>query len=498
MKTSRWIVGLVGLLLALLSVWQILAAAQGLEINTVRSTIPPLMVIAARGSADGSRPVVLVGHGFAGSSVVMRGFGLSLAHAGYTVVLWDFDGHGTNPQPLPFDAQRKALLKNAEAALAEAETRGLAASEQVAILGHSMGSGVALVFGQEHPETAATIAVSPVAQRVTPALPRNLLLMAGSLEAPFVRNAEERLSEAGGAGGDPAAGTGRKLVVVPNVEHVSILFSPAAHAAARDWLDATFGPRPGARTYTDRRVLWYGLGVLGSLLAAAALAPLVTEPAPVSTPDRPLWRRLGALAGGALGATLLLWLVSRIGLALQGLLGLLVGGYLILWFGVAGVLSLLLLRARPSLPPRRSVLGGLLAFAALWLGVGLMGQLVWLPWLLIPRRLLLWPLAGLLLLPWFLALYWTQYNAAGETARGASVAGRLGWWLAHSSVLAGALFLALRLSPELGFLVIVLPLFPIVLGLHAVVAAPHRGSWPFALSGALFTGWLLLAVFPLQ
>jgi hypothetical protein len=54
------------------------------------------------------------------------------------------------------------------------------------------------------------------------------------------------------------------------------------------------------------------------------------------------------------------------------------------------------------------------------------------------------------------------------------------------------------LSPELGFLVIVLPLFPIVLGLHALVSAPHRGSWPFALSGALFTGWLLLAVFPLQ
>ena len=89
---------------------------------------------------------------------------------------------------------------------------------------------------------------------------------------------------------------------------------------------------------------------------------------------------------------------------------------------------------------------GLLAFATLWLGVGLLGQLVWLPWLLIPRRLLLWPLAGLLLLPWFLALYWTQYNAASETARG-------------------------RALP---------------------------GSWPFALSGALFTGWLLLTVFPLQ
>ena len=123
-------------------------------------------------------------------------------------------------------------------------------------------------------------------------------------------------------------------------------------------------------------------------------------------------------------------------------------------------------------------------------GVGLLGQLVWLPWLLIPRRRLLWPLGVLLLLPWFLA--------AGETARGAGATGRLGWWLGHSAVLAGGLLLTLRLSPELGFLILILPLLPIVFGLHALAAAPHRGSWPFALSGALFTSWLFLVVFPLQ
>lgn len=81
---------------------------------------------------------------------------------------------------------------------------------------------------------------------MTTALPRNLLLMAGSLEPSFVRNAEQRLSEAGGPGGDPAAGTARKLLIVPGVEHLSILFAPTAHATARDWLDATFGHQPGA------------------------------------------------------------------------------------------------------------------------------------------------------------------------------------------------------------------------------------------------------------
>jgi pimeloyl-ACP methyl ester carboxylesterase len=435
------------------------------------------------------RPLVLIGHGFAGSSVVMRGFALSLAHAGYTVVLWDFDGHGANPRPLSLDTRGESLIANAEAVLAEAESRSLVAPGRVAILGHSMGSGVALAFGQTHPTTAATIAVSPVNRTVTRVLPRNLLLLAGGLEVPFVRNAEQLLSEAGGPDDDLASGTARKLLIIPNVEHLSILFAPLAHTATREWLDAIFGPQPGATTYTDRRVLWYGLGLLGALLVTAAFAPLVAEPPHAGASDHPLWRRLAALAGGSLGATLVLWIAGAAGLQLHNLLGLLVGGYLLIWFGAAGLLSLLLLQVQPSLPSRRALLRGLLAFLALWLGVGLLGQSVWLPWLLIPKRLLLWPLGSLLLLPWFLAV--------GEATRGASIAGRIGWWLGYSSVLTGGLFLALYLSPELGFLSIILPLFPAILGLHGLAAAPHRGSWPFALSGALFISWLLLAVFPL-
>jgi len=489
MKVRHWILAAAGLLLFLFSYWQIGRAASGLMITIMRSTDPEVHVLSPRGVPPGDRPLVLVGHGFAGSTVIMRGFALTLAHAGYTVALWDFDGHGTNPRPMPVSLGSDALLTNAEAALAALRDYGYDDLERVAILGHSMGSGVALAFGQAHPGMAATIAVSPVGTAVTPELPRNLLLMAGSLEARFLRNAEARLAEAGAAGGDPAAGTARKLVVVPGVEHISILFSPDAHTAARDWLDATFGPQPGARDYTDRRVLWYGLGLLGALLTGAGLAPLVAAREQGIAPRRPLWRRLVALAGGALGSTLILWLVGGLGLGLRDLLGLLVGGYLLLWFGLAGLLSLLFLWVRLPLPSGRALLGGLMAFAVLWLGVGLMGQLVWLPWLLISRRLVLWPLGIALLLPWFLA--------AGEMVQGARW-GRIGWWLAQSLAVAGALFLAMQLTPDLGFLILILPLFPVVQGLHALAAAPQRCSWAFALSGALFVSWLLLAVFPLQ
>jgi hypothetical protein len=73
----------------------------------------------------------------------------------------------------------------------------------------------------------------------------------------------------------------------------------------------------------------------------------------------------------------------------------------------------------------------------------------------------------------------------------------VGWWLAHSAVVCGSALLAFVLNPQLSFLALILPVFPLVLAAQALVAAPHRGRWAFALSGALFTSWLLLAVFPL-
>lgn len=489
MKTRNWLTSVAGLLLVLVSVWQIATVTRGLEVVALRSTDPPLVIITPAGPRDASRPLVLVAHGLAGSTVIMRGFGLTLAHAGYTAVLWDFDGHGANPNRVPSSVGNNSLLSSAEAALVEATARGYGDPARVAILGHSMGTAAALVFGQEHPETAATIAVSPVGVSVSPDLPKNLLLMAGALEPRFLRNAEERLAEAGGAGGSPQAGTARELLVVPGVEHISILFSPAAHSAARAWLDATLGLQPGAVDYVDRRVVWYGLGVLGALLLGAGLAPVTADPTSQVAASRPVWWRLAALAAGGLLSTLLLWLLGLAGLDLRSLLGMNVGGYLMIWFGLAGLLAQTFLWIRPRAPSRRALLGAILAFSVLWLGVGLLAQWVWLPWLLIPGRLVLWPLAVLLLLPWFLA--------AGETVQAARLGGRLGWWLAHSLVLLGALGLAVVLTPELGFLFLLLPLFPAVLGLHALAAAPQCGVWPFALSGALFVGWLLLAVFPL-
>ena len=115
------------------------------------------------------------------------------------------------------------------------------------------------------------------------------------------------------------------------------------------------------------------------------------------------------------------------------------------------------------------IIKGLVAFAALWLGVGLLGNFVWLPWLLIPSRLWLWIPASIILLPWFYAV--------GEASKQANGLGRIGWWLYEVVVVVAGFYLAITINPELGFIFLILPLDP--------------GDARFAYAGYLLKAWQL-------
>jgi pimeloyl-ACP methyl ester carboxylesterase len=479
-----------GIILILISTWQVYAAQEDLDIINLHESNPPVTIITPSKINLTSRPTILIAHGFAGSSVIMRGFALTLAHAGYTTISWDFQGHGENSSLMDPTTRANSLLQDTEAAISATETHYLIDTQRIAIIGHSMGSGVALSFGLNHPDTAATITISPVNQAVTHDLPKNLLLMAGSLEPQFAANAEELMINAGGQGGALNNGSARNLVIIPNVEHISILFSPQAHSTARFWLDGTFGVQPGATTYTDRRILWYSLGILGFILAANTCINLLSAPTQIKTTFRPLWIRIAAIITGSLAATFLLWLVSLLGIKTNQLFGLLVGGYLVVWFGIAGLVSLLIVRPKITWPESRELVKALFTFLSLWLGVGLIGHFVWLPWLLIPSRLWLVLPCSILLLPWFVSI--------GHASKGAKPASQLGWWIFQVTTIIIGLLLAIQLNPELSFLFIILPLIPVMLGLHMLIISPKHGIWAYSLSGALFTTWLILAVFPLQ
>ncbi len=180
-------------ILLVVSSWVGIAIARSrLDMRSFQKEGIPLLYLAPQGA--NAVPGVLVAHGFAGSKQLMLGYGHVLAHAGYAVMLWDFDGHGANGTRL----QRYELQQNLDVALQALLEQPQVDSGRLALLGHSMGSGIVMNAGiRERDRFAATVAVSPTGANVNPQTPRNLQLQAGSGEGGFVSNAERLLAQAG-------------------------------------------------------------------------------------------------------------------------------------------------------------------------------------------------------------------------------------------------------------------------------------------------------------
>lgn len=476
--------------LLIITSWVGIAVARsGLEVRSLQRDGVPLLYLAPQGAQ--AVPGVLVAHGFAGSKQLMLGYGHVLAHAGYAVMLWDFDGHGANPTRL----QQNELQQNLDVALQALLEQPHVDPKRLALLGHSMGSGIVMTAGIRHPNTfAATVAVSPTGADVTPQAPRNLQLQAGSGEGQFITNAQQLLAQAGGENANLAAGQGRKLVVIPGVEHITILFSDGSHQAALRWLDATFG-RTNKSQYVDRRMVWYGLHLLGWLLGLAAIlavsaqqhAPLLAQPEAPTLKADPI-RRWAGLAIAPLVAVAGLVLLSQ-RFELQDLGGVQVGGAVGVWFLIAGLTWLGVLARWPR-PTPGTVGAGMVLFGVLWLAFGAMAQVVWLQWWLIPLRLKLWVPLAIACLPWFLA--------SGMVQQHSGVGKRILWWLSQSVALIGGFVLTLHVLPQLGFMFLLLPLFPPLIGILSLAAGLLNQAWSYAIGAALFFGWLLAAGFPLS
>lgn len=500
LSRGRWIV-VVGCLLVIGLAWlMVWWAGQGLVIRPLTHSGIPMRLIAP--ADTGPVPGVIIAHGFSGSQQLMLGFAYTLAHAGYATLLLDFDGHAANPAPLGGEMTRgaAALQANMDAAYAALVAQPeVDDGRRLALLGHSMGSGAAMTAGITDPERyQATIAVSPTGAEVTETEPRNLLLQAGQLEPQFVANAEDLLMRAGGANTDFANGRARSFQLIPGVEHITILFSPTAHQTAVGWLGQTFG-LPTTVAYTDRRMVWYLVQLAAWLGLVVAITPAIRQPRIMLNFRRPPWHVIGLFVA-PLVATAVLWLANQI-IPVGQLGGILIAGAQGLWFLIFGLVWLALgWRWRqspisPSFGKLRTTLSissslrALAIFAFLWLAFGLMAQVVWLPWFLIPARLLRWPLLALAFLPWLLA--------AGRAQHGASTGRRIGWWVGQSVVLMVGLGTAVLLVPSLFFLVLVLPVLPLVIGLMALVGGAVDDPWAYGLGNALFFAWLLLALFPL-
>ncbi|MFP4235437.1 MAG: hypothetical protein ACLFUG_10960, partial [Nitriliruptoraceae bacterium] len=123
------------------------------------------------------------------------------------------------------------------------------------------------------------------------------------------------------------------------------------------------------------------------------------------------------------------------------------------------------------------------------LAVAALGARAWLPVVPVGQRAVLLPLFVLAALPWSLAL---ATALQGERRLRAALR-----FVLVLVVITAGLGGAATVVPSLGFLVLLLPLIPLLLTVAAVVWAPLQRPWAGGLATALLLGWMLAVLFPL-
>jgi len=508
LRFARWLVAAASL--AMLA-WAGLGLGRndaGIDRESIRLGATPVTLYrpaAAPGTA-GSRPVVLIAHGFAGSQRLMAPFATTLARSGYLAVTFDFLGHGRHGEPLRGDVTKAegataALLGQLDEVAAFARSQP-DAGPGLAVLGHSMASDLVVRFARRHPDVAATVGVSLFSPEVTATAPENLLIINGALETALNTEALRLLrlayddGEAGVSYGRFAEGTARRVEFAPGAEHVGVLYNAASLTAARDWLNAVFGRAQEGGV--DRRGGYIVLMLIALVALAWPLAALLPTVSPEPRGAALRWRELGlATAVPALATPLLLWPFPA------DFLGVLVGGYLAVHFAIYGLLAgtcLWWLRrgATPASPadaqgPRlwHGVLAALLAtgYAAGVLGFALDRTVT--AFAVTPLRLPLFLAMLLGTLCYFLVDEWLARGAGAR--RGAQLLTRSGFLL--------SLALAVALSLEELFFLVIIAVFVL---LYFLVYG-FFGRWFYRATGhpaiagitqAVAFAWALAVVFP--
>ncbi|HEX6871160.1 MAG TPA: alpha/beta fold hydrolase [Micromonosporaceae bacterium] len=480
----------------------------------------PMLEVTSDGPQAGAG--VVVAHGFAGSARLMRPFADTLARRGYLVVVPDLAGHGANTAPLT----EAAIDHDLAAAVDYLRQQRELTPDRIALVGHSMGAGAVTRYAVAHPDIAVTVAISlPSARNLPadPARPRNLLALVGGLEfAGFRTAAAEAVGLAdpdAGSGpvGDPAAGTARQAVVVPGVEHISILFSASTHERTVAWIDAAFGRSgTGPPPHPADRLFAAGVLLTGLLLGFVPLSRWVLgqrgRPVPVTRMtdggSKPMPRRFILAAGAVIGCAVAVagaqWLPTNT-------LPLAVGGYTAGFFLTVGAVLIAMSWLVPGDVPASPATGAETGrtVAATGQTGATSGRTV------VASALLTGYSAAAIAVPmhtgftsavpsgprwWLLPIV---VVSAGALLLGAELGARR-LPLGVSAILLAAVaatFVATMVGTAPGFILLVLPLLVVLFAWHVAWSAWLRrvGApvWSAVLVGAVVIGWPIATTLPL-
>jgi dienelactone hydrolase len=365
-----WAVAVLALAAIAFAVGQLEAAKRGLVITRQQVGTAPVTVFSpAPDAAKAPQPVVLIAHGFAGSQQLMQPFALTLARNGFVAVTFDFPGHGRNSAPMRGGLADQALshrtlldAMDEMGRFAQTLAGAEGGSGRYAVIGHSMASDIVVRHAQAQPWVQACVAVSLFAPSITADTaadsPRNLLVIDGALEPNLMAAEALRVvSRVAGPGtqaerryGQFDDGTARRATLSPGVEHIGVLYSAHTQAETLSWLNAAFARPPAERPFIDARGRWLGLLLAGVVALAWPLSRLLPWLGAVGGAEGPQvrrdaqeqtrmrwWRWRGQaplVLLPALATPLLLWKLP------SDFLPILLGDYLVLHFGLYGLLTL--------------------------------------------------------------------------------------------------------------------------------------------------------------
>jgi pimeloyl-ACP methyl ester carboxylesterase len=201
-----------------------------------------------------SSPTVFLIHGLSASKSVMLHLGSELAKLGMDSYVIDLPGHGESSKRFTWEDCRRAI-REALIYLKLIPATGSTFDPQlmrspVFLVGHSMGAALAVQTARSESSITGVIAISPAATSVDRSTPRNLLILLGQFDVPFVRRGARFLfQQATGISlpsGEPLENCSnkdgsKKLVQLRWMEHSLGIFDPRALVQMVTWL-AHFSP----------------------------------------------------------------------------------------------------------------------------------------------------------------------------------------------------------------------------------------------------------------
>lgn len=500
----------------------------------------PVPVIHLRPTHRQGAAIVIIVHGFSASKEIMLSIGVELGRMGVPSYLLDLPGHAEASVPLANgsdDAAAAQYQADLDTVVQYARANSDVPQPQIILVGHSIGTIIVSDYSFRRPagEIAATILLSPsTVLRPTTDAPANLLLIVEQNDyfGYLIQRAHDLTSLGCGTPiaasatyyrcGNPAAGTGRELLVAPGSNHITIITDPTTLQAVDDWVAATAGI-PSPRVQSDTRLHWTEVGVLCAFLALFpllcllvslfGLRPVADEaatPAVRTSPNLAFWARIGIYAPVVALTTLILfgWSVIadahnahnwRTPLAWTGMI---LADYSIAYLLVAGVIGsalfAILQRGWPwqiGPKPWRQLAIGVIGFAMLYATVGTLTTFAWERFLLTGARSWRFALFAVVALPLFVLME----SVFADAASWRLLLGRLGVLFLISLGLLGGILLD---PTSLGFLGLLLPIeILLFVALSLVLVWLRRQGRETSLAGAvvaaLVFGWVIAAVFPI-